>query len=97
MDIWFFQDNWLIVFDNADDLSPDEVVRFIPSGNRGDILITSQNRSMGWVIPFENIIEVNEIEETDAIALLLKTSCLDTSAEHIEAAKKLWLNLAACL
>ena len=88
-----FQEDWLIVFDNADDLSPDEVVRFIPSGNRGNILITSRNRSMGRIISFENIIEVTEMEETDAIALLLRTSCLDTSAEHIEAAKKIVVEL----
>ena len=35
------QEDWLIVFDNADDLPPDEVAKFIPPGNRGNILITS--------------------------------------------------------
>ena len=44
---------------------------------------------MGRVISFENIIEINEMEEMDAITLLLKASCLDASAEHIEVAKKI--------
>ena len=35
------QEEWLIVFDNADDLPPDVVAKFIPSGKRGNILISS--------------------------------------------------------
>ena len=82
------QGEWLIVFDNA---SPpvDVVERFIPPGNRGNILITSRNQFMGRVISFENIIETNEMEEADAITLLLKASCLDVSAVHIEVAKSI--------
>ena len=83
------QEEWLIVFDNADDLPVYVVERFIPIRNRGNILITSRNRSMGRVISFEIIIEINEMEEMDAITLLLKASCLDASAEHIEVAKKI--------
>ena len=80
------QEEWLIVFDNA--VPPVHVVeKFIPSGNRGNILITSRNQSMGRVVPFENIIEIGEMEEADAITLLLKASHLDASAEHIEVAK----------
>jgi hypothetical protein len=33
------QEEWLIVFDNADDLSPDVVAKFIPPGDRGNIYI----------------------------------------------------------
>jgi hypothetical protein len=83
------QKEWLIVFDNADDLSPDVMAKFIPSGNRGNILITSRNRSMGRLIAFENVIEINEMEEADAITLLLKASCLDDSDEHQQAAKNI--------
>ena len=81
------QEEWLIVFDNADDLPPDVVAKFIPPGNRGNILITSRNRSMGRLIGFENVIEISEMEEADAITLLLKASCLDASDEHLQAAK----------
>ena len=37
------QEEWLIVFDNADELPVYVVERFIPPGNRGNILITSRN------------------------------------------------------
>ena len=83
------QEEWLIVFDNADDPPVYVVERYIPPGNRGNILITSRNRSMGRVISIENIIEINEMEEADAITLLLKASCLDASAEHTEVAKNI--------
>ena len=81
------QEEWLIVFDNAE--PPVHVDRFIPPGNRGNILITSRNRSMGRVVSFENKIEINEMEEADAITLLLKASSLDASAEHIEVARNI--------
>ena len=87
------QKEWLMVFDNADDLPPDAVAKFIPPGNRGNILITSRNRSMGRLIAFENVIEINEMEEADAITLLLKASCLDASAEHLQAAKSIVASL----
>ena len=83
------QEEWLIIFDNADDLSSEMVAKFIPSGNRGNILITSRNRSMGRVMSFENCIEINQMEERDAIDLLLKTSCLDALPEHQECAKEI--------
>jgi len=65
------------------------VAKFVPSGNRGNILITSRNRSMGRVISFKNCIEIHPMEEQDAIDLLLKTSCLDGSAEYLECAKEI--------
>ena len=83
------QEEWLIVFDNADVPPVYVVERFLPSGNRGNILITSRNQSMGRVVSSENIIEINEMEEADAITLLLKASRLDVSAEHVEVAKKI--------
>ena len=83
------QEEWLIVFDNADVPPVYVVEKFIPPGNRGNILITSRNRSMGRVVSFGNIIEINEMEEADAISLLLKASHLDPSAKHTEAAKNI--------
>ena len=52
--ISFLQEEWLIVLDNADAPPPEVVEKFIPSGNRGNILITSRNRSMGRIVSFEN-------------------------------------------
>ena len=83
------QEEWLIVFDNADEPPVSVVEKFIPPGNRGNILITSRNRSMGSLISFENIIEINEMGEADAITLLLKASYLEASAEHIKVAKNI--------
>ena len=83
------QEEWLMVFDNADVPPVHVVEKFIPSGNRGNILITSRNRSMGRVVSSENIIEINEMEEADAITLLLKASRLDASAKHKEDAKNI--------
>ena len=74
-------DEWLIVFDTADNPPSEVVSKFIPAGNRGDILITSHNQFMGSrIVPFENRIEINEMEESDAINLLLRASFLDSSA-----------------
>ena len=48
---------------------------------------------MGGFIAFENVIEINEMEEADAMTLLLKASCLDASAEHLQAAKNIVASL----
>ena len=87
--ISFLQEEWLIVFDNADTPPPEVVEKFIPSGNWGNILITSRNKSMGRIVSFGNGIEIKEMEEADAITLLLKASCLDPLPEHLEVAKKI--------
>jgi hypothetical protein len=77
------------VFDNADNPSPKMVEKFIPPGNRGNILITSRNQSIGKILSFENKIGINEMEESDAITLLLKASCLDALPKHLEVAKEI--------
>ena len=84
--ISFLQGEWLIVFDNADAPPPEVVERFVPPGKRGNILITSRNRSMGRIVSFENRIEIKEMEEEDAITLLLKASCLDPLPELLKVA-----------
>ena len=83
------QEEWLIVFDNADVPPVYVVEKFIPPGSRGNVLITSRNRSMGRIVSSENIIEINEMEEADAITLLLGASRLNASAEHREVAKQI--------
>ena len=46
---------------------------------------------MGRIVSCENRIEIKEMEEADAITLLLKASCLDPLAypEHLEVSKKI--------
>ena len=88
--ISYLSGEWLVVFDNADNPPSEVVVKFIPPGNRGNILITSRNQSMGLrIVPVENRIEVNEMQESDAINLLIKASFLDASAQHLQAAKRI--------
>ena len=83
------QEEWLMVFDNADDLRPETVAKFIPPGNRGNVLVTSRNQSMRTAIAFEKNIKITEMEESDAIDLLFKTSCLNRAEQHVLAAQKI--------
>jgi hypothetical protein len=87
--ISFLQEGWLIVFDNADAPRPEVVEKFIPPGDRGNILITSRNGSMGRIVSFENRIEIKEMDKADAITLLLKASRLERLPEHLEVSKKI--------
>ena len=86
--ISYLQEDWLIVFDDADAHTSEVVEKFIPPGNRGNILITRRDR-MKKIVSFENQIEIKEMEEADAITLLLKASCLDPLHEHLELSKKI--------
>ena len=77
------QEEWIMVFDNADG-APDIVENFIPPGLRGNVLITSRNRSLGRLTQFENSLEINNMEEEDAIFLLLKASgYVDQAGAHL--------------
>ena len=73
-----------MVFDNADVLSPAELEAYLPPGRGGNILITSRNFTMRNLTSSVNSLEVNEMEQNDAIELLLKASCLDTSSIEVQ-------------
>ena len=74
------KENYIMVFDNADVLSPAELEAYLPPGRGGNILITSCNSTMRNLTSPENSIEVTEMEKIDAIKFLLKASCLDQSS-----------------
>jgi hypothetical protein len=78
-----------MIFDNADVLSPAVLEGYFPPGRKGNILITSRNSTMRILTSPENSLEVIEMEEKDAIGLLLKASCLEspTSDVHVEASR----------
>ena len=76
--------NYAMVFDNADTLSPSELEAFFPPGQGGNILITSRNANMRCLTLPENSLEVVEMEENDAVVLLLKASCLDPSRVDLQ-------------
>jgi len=79
------RDNYAMVFDNADALTPEELESYFPPGIGGNILITSRNSAMQRLTSPENSYEVEEMEEDDAILLLLKAACLDTSRSELKA------------
>ena len=74
-----------MVFDNADVLSPAELEAFFPPERGGNILITSRNSAMRSLTSPENSLEVAEMEENDALELLLKASCLNLSSTEFKA------------
>ena len=77
--IGLLKENHVMVFDNADVLSPAELEAYLPPGKGGNILITSRNSIMKSLTLPENSLEITEMEENDAIELLLKASYLDPS------------------
>ncbi|KIJ91491.1 hypothetical protein K443DRAFT_114957 [Laccaria amethystina LaAM-08-1] len=78
-----------MIFDNADVLSPAALEEYFPPGRKGNILITSRNSAMKILTSPENSLEVMEMEEKEAIGLLLKASCLEslTSDVQVEASR----------
>ena len=87
--IGLLKENYIMVFDSADVLSPAELEAYLPPGRGGNILITSRNSAMRNLTSPENSLEVTEMEEDDAIELLLKASYLDLSSMkfQLEASK----------
>jgi hypothetical protein len=83
------RENYAMVFDNADNLTPEELEQYFPSGLGGNILITSRNSGLKHLTLHESSVEVKEMEENDAISLLFKAACLEESLEdlHAEASK----------
>ena len=96
--IWIasLQDEWLLVFDNADG-APEVVEKFIPSGSQGNILITSRNRSLGHVISYKNSLEVDQMAENEAISLLVKASHLAELPENVYNIAQQIVNQLCCL
>ena len=83
--IGLLKENYIMVFDNADVLSPTELEAYLPPGRGGNILITSRNSTMRNLTLPENSLEVTEMEENDAIELLLKASYLNPSLMEFQA------------
>jgi len=79
------KENYIMVFDNADVLSPAQLEAYLPPGRGGNILITSRSPTMRNLTLLENSLEVTEMEKIDAIELLLKASCLDPSSLEFQA------------
>ncbi|KAM6499539.1 P-loop containing nucleoside triphosphate hydrolase protein, partial [Amanita muscaria] len=70
------RDNWLIVYDNADG-GYEVIEKFLPPGNKGNILITSRNRAMGRITSHKSSLEVGHMGKVEAILLLLQSAGRD--------------------
>src|ERR1700760_4104212 len=81
------KNNWLLVYDNADG-GYQVTERFLPPGNKGNILITSRNKTFGRITTSENSLEVDNMGEEEAISLLLSSSMLGSNFV-VDTAKKL--------
>jgi tetratricopeptide (TPR) repeat protein len=79
--------NWLLIFDNADG-EPSMVSEYLPSGDRGNVLITSRNPGMKHNVSGGAWIEVEDMAEEDAISLLLEAASLDNTSEKLRQASK---------
>jgi hypothetical protein len=81
---WFSgkQEHWLLFFDNADDPKID-LNKFFPKCNHGNIVITSRNPGLrGYGQHFQ----VSDMNETEAVKLLLKCASQDTSSANEQVA-----------
>ncbi len=84
--------DWLMVYDHAD--SYQIVEKFLPQGNRGNILITSRNRGLNRITSHQNALEVRLMGEDDAVSLLLQSAGLSSSVGQMKPlARKLVLEL----
>jgi len=86
-----------MVFDHVDNLTPEELEQYLPSGLGGNILITSRNSGLKHFTLHENSFEVNEMEENDAISLLLKAACLDESQYDLQTEASKIVNELFCI
>ncbi|KAJ0108751.1 hypothetical protein J7T55_011242 [Diaporthe amygdali] len=66
---------WLLILDNADDLRRDHQI-YIPSGNRGAILVTSRNPQCGRLALAGGYEELDSLQEAECMQLLRRSSRL---------------------
>lgn len=79
---WLSRTNheWLLIFDNADGHAH-TIAKFLPPGNRGNVLITSRNPMMRHHVSSPKArVETNAMDENDAVFLLLKSALLEDSS-----------------
>jgi hypothetical protein len=79
-------EKWLLFFDNADDPSIN-LNAFLPQCDHGNIVITSRNPGLCVYAGLHS--PVSDMEETDAVALLLKSAAQETSPANEKVAAKI--------
>ena len=91
------ENEWLLVFDNADG-DPNAVGKFVPTSTRGNVLFTSRNPTMGSLVPSSKArVEVDAMDEADAISLLLKSAMLDESPSDLTQPARAITTILYCL
>jgi hypothetical protein len=80
------QEDWLLFYDNADDPKID-LNRFIPQCNHGNIIITTRNPALRSYAGAH--FAVSDMEETDAVELLLKSAAQEIVPVNKENAAKI--------
>ncbi|KAJ7614804.1 hypothetical protein FB45DRAFT_1108929 [Roridomyces roridus] len=73
------QERWLLFFDNADDPKID-LDQYFPQCNHGNILITSRN--LGLRVYADHHSHVSDMEEPEAVALLLRSAAEEATPEN---------------
>jgi hypothetical protein len=76
-------ENWLLLFDNADDPKIN-LNQWFPRCNHGNILITSRNPGIRVYAGSDSV--VSDMEEADAVALLLKSAAQENKLANREIA-----------
>ncbi|KAF7369582.1 Nephrocystin-3 [Mycena venus] len=79
-------EKWLLVFDNTD-VSSKDMNDFIPQCNHGNIIITSQNPGLCAYAGAHSL--VSDMEENDAVALLLKSAAQEATVGTEQSAKEI--------
>ncbi|KAJ7211767.1 hypothetical protein GGX14DRAFT_362346, partial [Mycena pura] len=92
---WFAarEEEWLLLFDNADDPNID-LNKFFPQCNHGNVIITTRNPGLS-VYAGANT-HVDNMEEADAVELLLRSAALESVPKNRVAATAIAKELA-CL
>ena len=88
--------DWLLVFDNAGG-DHNAVAEYMPPGNCGNVLITSRNPSLTRFVSQGARIEIGDMEEEDAIVLLLKSSSMDECSMQLRQAARPIVQELCCL
>ncbi|KAJ7615822.1 hypothetical protein FB45DRAFT_1106514 [Roridomyces roridus] len=73
------QEKWLLFFDNADDPKLN-LNAFLPRGRHGNVLITSRNPGLSVYAGSHH--RVSDMEEEDAVPLLLTSAAQDDTPKH---------------
>ncbi|KAJ7875955.1 P-loop containing nucleoside triphosphate hydrolase protein [Mycena leptocephala] len=82
------QEDWLLFYDNADDPKID-LNRFIPQCNHGNIIITTRNPALRSYAGAH--FAVSDMEQSDAVELLLKSASQEIVLANQEIAAKIEL------